>query len=114
MPPTEHPDDDPLSAVLARYGEEARGGVPPAEAARRWADAGFDDPEEVEDWLRARCFSPESALAIERAGITPEQAARRTRAGHPGYEETIACKLARGHLTFEEARRIITSDFWNS
>ena len=116
MHPPRHDEDDTraLGALLARHGEAALGGATPEEAARSWLDAGFDDPEEVEDWLRARCFTPEGAQAVERAGITPEQAAALTTAGSPAYEDTIGYKLAHGHLTVEEARRIITSDFWNS
>ncbi|HEV2763212.1 MAG TPA: hypothetical protein VGV38_09470 [Pyrinomonadaceae bacterium] len=110
-------DDAALRAVaelLARHGDAALGGETPDTAARRWLDAGIDDPEEVEEWLAARCFDAEAAAAVERAGITPQQAATRTTAGSPAYEDTIAYKLSRGHLTFEEARRIVTSDFWNS
>lgn len=103
----ESAEDEPSESVAAAARESER-------AAREWLAAGFDDPEEVEDWLRARCFSPASAAALERAGITPEQAALRTRAGSADYEETIAYKLTRGDLSFDEARRIITSDFWNS
>ena len=116
MPPTNE-DDAGLRALadaLARHGGAALGGATPQEAARRWLDAGFDDPEEVEEWLLARCFDAAGAHALERAGITPQQAAARTTAGTPGYEDTIGYKLTRGHLTFDEARRIITSDFWNS
>jgi hypothetical protein len=84
------------------------------DTARRWMEAGFDDPEEVADWLRARCFDARGALALERAGLTPEQAAVRTKAGTADYEETIGFKIIKGDLSLEEARRIVTSDFWNS
>ena len=102
-----------IAEVLVRHGETAlRGGA--AEAmAQQWVDAGFDDPEEVDDWLRARCFSAAGTQALEMAGFTPEQAAIRTRAGTSSYEDTIGYKLTRGDLSFDEARRIITSEFWN-
>lgn len=104
-----------ISETLRRHGGDAlHGDATPDAAARAWLDAGFADPEEVDDWLAARCFDPRSAQALDAAGLTPEQAALRTRAGSADYEETVAYKLAHGDLTVEEARRIITNDFWNS
>ena len=103
-----------ISEVLTRCGTEATAGLPATEVARAWLVAGFDDAEEVEDWLSARCFSAEGALALDRAGITPEQAALRTTAGEAPYEDTIGYKLTQGHLSFDEARRLINSAFWNA
>src|SRR5918912_1168862 len=81
--------------------------------AVEWADAGFDDAEEVEDWMRAGCRSAGTARRLDDAGITPEQSAIRTTAGDPGYEATIAEKVMNGDLSIDEARRGITSRFWN-
>ncbi|HEY0101536.1 MAG TPA: hypothetical protein VGB76_21600 [Pyrinomonadaceae bacterium] len=103
-----------IGEMLRRYGDDALQSANVEAAARAWLEAGFTDAEEVEEWLGARCFEPRHAQTLEAAGITPEQAALRTRAGRAGYEETVACKFSRGDLTLEEARRIITSDFWNS
>jgi hypothetical protein len=103
-----------ISVVLAGHGDEALGGAAAIDVAREWVEAGFDDAEEVEDWLRARCFHADGARTLEMAGITPEQAAIRTRAGTSNDEETIGYKLTHGDLSFDEARRIITSEFWNS
>ncbi|HEX9918733.1 MAG TPA: hypothetical protein VGA87_06185 [Pyrinomonadaceae bacterium] len=104
-----------IMETLRRHGGDALpGGASPLEAARAWLDAGFADAEEVDDWLAARCFDARSAQTLDAAGITPEQAALRTRQGRASYEETVAYKLAHGDLTLEEARRIITHDFWNS
>ena len=103
-----------VCAVLAQYGEAALQGAPTESVAYEWLAAGFDDVEEIEDWLRARCFRARHARQLERAGFTPEQAALRTSAGQGEYEDTIAYKLAQGDLTIAEARRIITSDFWSS
>jgi len=116
MPSMNEEDSDlrAVAEVLARHGETALGGRTPEEAARLWTAAGFDDPDEVEEWLAARCFDAASALAVERAGLTPRQAATRTKAGTHAYEDTIAYKLSRGQLTFDEARRIVTRDFWDS
>ncbi|HEX8128306.1 MAG TPA: hypothetical protein VF527_04330 [Pyrinomonadaceae bacterium] len=104
-----------IGETLKRHGGDALpGGISLEAAARAWLDAGFADPEDVDDWLRARCFDPRHAQTLDDAGLTPEQAALRTRAGRTDYEETVAYKLAHGDLTLEEARRIVTSDFWNS
>ena len=100
--------------VLGQHQEIARGGRPLEEVALEWVAAGFDDAEEIGGWLDARCLAAGDAQALERAGLTPEQAAHRTRAGAGGYEDTVGCKLIRGDLSFDEARRIITSEFWDS
>ena len=99
--------------ALERHGEAALAGAPAETAAYRWLSHGFADVEEVEDWLAARCFDPARAHELERAGLTPQQAAARTTAGRRNYEDTIAFKIAAGDLSLEEARRIVTSDFWN-
>jgi hypothetical protein len=83
------------------------------QAAREWVADGFDDSSEVEEWLAARCLTPQAARLADDAGLTPSQAAARTRAGAGSYEDTVGYKLSRGDLTLAEARRIITSDFWN-
>jgi hypothetical protein len=103
-----------MIAVLQRYGADVTGGRPVEEVADEWFDAGFDDPEEVEDWLRARCFTAAGAYSLDMAGITPEQAAICTRLGDGDYEDTLGFKLINGHLSFDEAKRVITNDFWNS
>ena len=103
-----------ISRVLCHHGKAALGDAPAVDVAQEWIDAGFDDPEEVDDWLRARCFRADGARALEMAGITPEQAAIRTEAGTTHDEDTIGYKLTHGDLSFDEARRIITSEFWNT
>ena len=103
-----------VCAVLTRYGEAVAGGAGAESVAYEWLAAGFADAEEVEDWLRARCFRAQHAEALEQAGFTPEQAALRTNAGAGDYEDTIAYKFAHDDLTLAEARRIVTSDFWQT
>jgi len=103
--------DESLRAVvrlLASRGGPALGGRAPEAAARLWVEHGFDDAEEVESWLDASCFDADAARRLDQAGITPEQAAL----PQPGGE-TLASRLTRGELSLEEARRIITREFWN-
>lgn len=101
--------------VIEGHGEAAlAGGLSLEEATRAWLDAGFEDTEEIDEWLSARCFSPEGAKRLEMAGITPEQAALRTVAGSAAYEETVGYKVTAGDLSLDEARRIITAAFWDS
>lgn len=102
-----------VARVLARCGPTATGGREPDAAAREWVEHGFDDGEEVEAWLGALCFDAAGARRLDDAGITPEQAALRTRAGTRGEEDTLGRKLGRGELSLEEARRIITREFWS-
>jgi hypothetical protein len=103
-----------IAAIIERHGEAARGNASAEEAARLWINAGFDETEEIEEWLMARCFSAEGARSLDLAGITPDQAGMRTRAGAGDYEETIGYKIIKGDLSLEEAKRIITNAFWNS
>ena len=103
-----------ICEVLERHGEAALAGAPAETAAYRWITRGFTDTEDVGAWLAARCFDAAQAETLEAAGFTPEQAALRTTAGRGEYEDTIAHKLAHGDLTLEEARRLVTSDFWNT
>lgn len=98
-----------IRAVAETLGRRAAA----AEAAREWVEQGFDDPEEVEAWLAAGCSEAAHARLLDDAGITPEQAALRTSDGASGTEDTLARKLARGEIGLEEARRIITREFWN-
>jgi hypothetical protein len=114
-PPPQAALEGLIGETLARHGGDALpAGTSPAAAARLWLDAGFADAEEIDDWLAAHCFTPRHARTLDEAGVTPEQAALRTREGRALYEETVAYKFAHGDLTLEEARRIINSDFWNS
>lgn len=113
---TSEPDSlHSIAFALAQHGELALAGAEtPEAAARRWLAAGFADAEEVADWLAARCFQPTTAERLEAAGVTPEQARLLTTAGRRDYEDTVAYKVGQGDLAVEEARRIITSAFWNS
>jgi hypothetical protein len=84
--------------TIKRYGHLAdRGGVAEV-VAQAWTDAGFED-EMTARWLDARCFDPRAARALTELGVTPEQAAARTRDGGGGYIDTIGCKVANGDLT---------------
>lgn len=100
--------------VLKRHAGDALGNRPAETVAKQWIDAGFDDAEEIDDWLRARCFDAIGAQKLERVGITPEQAGIRTTEGAANYEDTIGYKTMRGDLSLDEARRIVTGHFWNS
>ena len=97
-----------IAAVLITHGF-----IDAAAMAPSWVDAGFDDAEEVGEWLAARCFTADAAQRLENAGFTPAQAALRTNAGAGDYEDTIGFKLTNQDLSVSEARRIITSTFWN-
>lgn len=102
-----------IVAVLQTHGADVTGVRSPVAVAHEWMDAGFEDAEEVEAWIKARCFDAAAAWRLEGAGITPEQAGIHTTAGAGGYADTLGFKLTRGDLSFDEARRIITSEFWN-
>ena len=84
--------------TISRFEELAEHIGDPADAARAWSAAGFDE-EQTAKWLEARCFDPEAARELADLGITPGQAASRTRDGKRNYRDTIAFKVASGDLS---------------
>ncbi|MGI8712116.1 MAG: hypothetical protein ACR2NR_02830 [Solirubrobacteraceae bacterium] len=83
--------------TIKQYGQLAARGGEAQVAARAWTDAGFDD-QVTARWLHARCFDAQAARALADLGVTPEQAAARTRDGG-GAIDTIGYKVADGGLT---------------
>jgi hypothetical protein len=84
--------------IIRRYGELADRGGAPEVAARAWTESGFDDAT-TSQWLEARCFHPDAARSLTGLGVTPKQAALRTRDGRGDYVDTIGYKVASGDLT---------------
>jgi hypothetical protein len=84
--------------TIRRYCQPADRGEAAEAAAQAWTDAEFDD-EATARWLEARCFDAQAARALADLGVTPGQAAVRTRDGGGGYIDTIAYKVANGDLT---------------
>ena len=94
--------------TIERYGPFADRGAGAAAAAQAWTEAGFSD-ELTARWLEARCFDPVAARALAELGVTPKQAAVRTRDGG-GDVDTIAYKVANGELTARQgAARSLSS-----
>lgn len=91
--------------VIERHGYFAHGGNPD-DAAETWTESGFD-AEEVEEWLRARCFHPSAARDLADLGITPDMAAMKTEVGRGDYVDTVGFKVADGDLEAEEARDLV-------
>lgn len=99
MQPELHWNKPKTSAeTISRFEELAEHLGDPAEAAKAWSDAGFDD-EQTARWLEARCFDPEAARELRDLDVTPGQAAQRTRDGKRDYRDTIAFKVASGDLS---------------
>lgn len=95
--------------TIKRYGELADRGGAAEVAAQAWTDAGFDDATAAR-WLEARCFDAQAAYALAELGVTPGQAAARTRDGSGDYIDTIAFKVATGDLTARQgAARTLSS-----
>jgi len=96
-------------ATIERHGQLAcPAGRAAGAVAQAWTDAGFGD-ELTARWLDARCFDARAARALT-FGVTPEQAAARTRAGEGGYIDTIGFKVASADLTVRQgAARSLSS-----
>ncbi len=86
------------SETIRQFGALADRGETAEIAARRWTQAGFDDPMTAR-WLQARCFDPQAARTLAELGVTPEQSAVRTRDGGDGYIDTIGYKVANQDLS---------------
>ncbi|HYF25715.1 MAG TPA: hypothetical protein VD931_08270 [Baekduia sp.] len=91
--------------VVERHGQFAHRGDPEA-AAEAWEETGLP-AEEVDQWLRARCYDPAAAEDMADAGISPEAASLRTSAGAARTTDTVAFKVCAGELEVDEARDIL-------
>lgn len=91
--------------VIESHGHFAHGGNPD-DAAEAWAESRFT-ADDVDEWLKARCFHPSAARDLADAGVTPEMAAMRTEAGAGDYVDTVGFKVADGDLEVEEARDLV-------
>ena len=86
------------AATIRRHGERGERLGSAEQAAKAWTEAGFDD-ESADRWLTARCFDPQAARALADMGVSPGQAAKRTRDGGGEYVDTIGFKVSSGDLT---------------
>ena len=93
--------------VIESHGNFAHGGNPD-DTAETWLDVGFDT-HEVEEWLRARCFDPNTARDLADAGVTPEMASIKTEAGRGDYVDTIGFKVSDNDLEVDEARELVAA-----
>jgi hypothetical protein len=84
--------------TIGRFDDLAEHLGDPADAAKAWTDAGFDD-EQTARWLEARCFDPDAARELDDLSVTPAQASKRTRDGKRDYLDTIAFKVSSGDLS---------------
>lgn len=95
--------------TIRRFGQLADPGEAAGVVAQRWTDAGFADAMTAR-WLSARCSDPRAARELTELGVTPEQAAVRTRDGGDGGIDTIGAKVAGGDLTARQgAARCLSS-----
>lgn len=72
----------------------------------RQAIARIDERLGIDGYEDAGCFDPASSLELRRAGVTPDQAARRVE--HADQECTIGYWVANGDMTAPEAVEIAT------
>ncbi|MFI5027616.1 MAG: hypothetical protein ACHQCF_01375 [Solirubrobacterales bacterium] len=91
--------------VIERHGHFAHRGNPD-DTAEAWAESGFE-ADEVDEWLSARCFDPNSARDLADAGVVPSDARMKTEAGAGDYTDTVGFKVSAGDLEPEEARELL-------
>jgi hypothetical protein len=78
----------------------------PAWACEVWEETGFEAGE-VDEWLNACCFDPDTAEDMDDVGINPEMASMQTEAGNGDYVDTVGYKVAAGDLGLEEACELV-------
>ena len=92
---------DAIASVIRANAEFAAGAFDDEtilEIAQEWVDAGFDDPDEVTEWIEtARCFRADAARALYNEGVTPEEASK------VADTETIGYLYANGDIGLDEA-----------
>jgi len=91
--------------VIERHGHFAHGGNPD-DTAETWTESGFE-ADEVEEWLKARCFNPSAARDLADCGVTAEMTQMKTSAGAGDYVDTVGFKVSVGDLEVEEARDLV-------
>jgi hypothetical protein len=91
--------------VIERHGHFAHAGNPD-DTTEAWLEAGFE-PDEVNEWLGARCFDPGSARDLADADVLPIDARIKTEAGRGDYTDTVGFKVSAGDLEVEEARDLL-------
>jgi hypothetical protein len=94
-----------IREVIERHGHFAHGGNPD-DAAETWAECGFE-AHEVDEWLLARCYSPDAARDLADAGVTAEMARMKTGAGAGDFVDTVGFKVSDGDLEPDEARDLV-------
>ena len=94
-----------IQDVVEHHGHFAHLGNP-NDATDTWADMGFNAAE-VDEWLRAGCFSPDAARDLADAGVTPIRASTKTAIGAGDYVDTVAFKVSNGDLGVDEARELL-------
>ena len=87
--------------VLLHFGPWAAGDDPEA-TAQEWRDFGFC-PDEVREWLRARCFQPGAALQLQFVQLGPGDASRRVESPVGRYTDTLGYLVSNRDLTAPEA-----------
>jgi hypothetical protein len=85
-----------VKAAVESHGHFAHMGNPD-DAAEAWMEAGFD-AHEVDEWLRARCFSPGAARDLADGDVSAQLAALKTGAGAGDYVDTVGFKVSVGDL----------------
>lgn len=97
-----------IRSVVESHGHFAHLGEP-EDTAEAWAEVGFDG-HEVDEWLRARCFSPNAARDLAEAGVSAEVARTRTEAGAGDYVDTVGFKVSVGDLDADEACALVGAE----
>lgn len=94
-----------IRPVVESHGHFAHGGNPDG-TAEAWAESGFK-AHEVDEWLNARCFDPNTARDLADSGVGAADASLKTEAGAGDYTDTVGFKISAGDLEPEEARGLL-------
>lgn len=93
---------DLIAVLLSKLGRWAWDAAGPTarDAAGHWIEAGFQHPDQVQEWVAAKCTRPAAAQQLEAIGVFAAYA----KDPYEGLGQTVASAVSEGLITPEAAR----------
>lgn len=93
---------DLIADLLSKLGRWAWDAAAPTArgAAQLWMDAGFQHPDQVQEWVAAKCTRPAAAKQLEAVGVFAKYAKN----PYESLGQTVASAVCEGLITPDAAR----------